>query len=365
MISKPVMQNTVDTIASIAGRKLCVYDTDGQLIACSGSGESAADKRSTSVRQVAGSAADIQEIHGELYFRIMGADQPEYVLVLDGTDELTRTLGRMAAFQLSGLAEAYRDRFDEEHFYKNLLLDNLLLVDIGTRAGKLHIPEKAERICLVIRFDQPPTPEISGLIQSALADGDILTQIDANNTVIIHVLADSGEETAARKAEIREYSEELIRALESGGAENFRISSGSPAAELKHLSQSYKEARMALDVSRVFYPNARVVSYSELGLGRLIYQLPLSLCQAFLRDTFGDYQPGQEEEEIRQTVDAFFRNNLSFSEAARELFIHRNTLIYRLEKIQKQTGLDIRVLEDALTYRVAMMVVSYMKYMEA
>ena len=134
--------------------------------------------------------------------------------------------------------------------------------------------------------------------------------------------------------------------------------------EIKQVSKSYKEAKMALDVGKIFYSERSIVAYSTLGIGRLIYQLPIPLCEMFMQEVFHENTPDTFDEETLSTIEKFFENNLNVSETARQLFVHRNTLVYRLEKLQKTTGLDIRVFEDALTFKIALMVASYMKYLE-
>ena len=134
--------------------------------------------------------------------------------------------------------------------------------------------------------------------------------------------------------------------------------------EIKEVSKSYKEAKMALDVGKIFYSEKNIVAYSNLGIGRLIYQLPWPLCKMYRREIFGNKSPDNFDDEMLTTINKFFENNLNVSETSRQLFIHRNTLVYRLDKIQKQTGLDIRIFEDSITFKIAMMVVKYMKYME-
>ena len=144
-----------------------------------------------------------------------------------------------------------------------------------------------------------------------------------------------------------------------------KIAYGTIVNEITQVSRSYKEAKMALDVGKIFYMEKSIVAYNTLGIGRLIYQLPLPLCRMFMKEVFkSDATPDTFDEETMVTINKFFENSLNVSETARQLYIHSNTLVYRLEKLQKSTGLDIRVFDDALTFKIAMMVVNYMKYME-
>ena len=146
---------------------------------------------------------------------------------------------------------------------------------------------------------------------------------------------------------------------------NVNIAYGTIVSEIKEVSRSYKEAKMALDVGKIFYSGQSVVAYNRLGIGRLIYQLPIPLCRMFIREIFEGKNPDDFDEETLQTINKFFENSLNVSETSRQLYIHRNTLVYRLDKLQKSTGLDLRVFEDAITFKIALMVVKYMKYMES
>ena len=146
---------------------------------------------------------------------------------------------------------------------------------------------------------------------------------------------------------------------------NVRVAFGTVVQELKDVSKSYKEAKLALDVGKIFYAERNVVAYSTLGIGRLIYQLPVNLCRIFIEEIFGDNLPIDLDEETLTTINKFFDNNLNVSETSRQLFVHRNTLVYRIEKIQKSTGLDLRNFDDALTFKIALMVVNYMKYLDS
>lgn len=143
-----------------------------------------------------------------------------------------------------------------------------------------------------------------------------------------------------------------------------RVSYGTIVSELKEVSRSYKEACLALDVGKIFFKEHTIIAYSVLGIGRLIYQLPIPLCKMFIQEIFKDRSPDEFDEETLTTINKFFENNLNVSETSRQLYIHRNTLVYRLDKLQKATGLDLRIFEDAITFKIALMVVEYMNYME-
>ena len=156
----------------------------------------------------------------------------------------------------------------------------------------------------------------------------------------------------------------VVDTLNSEALGKVRVASGSIVRDLKDISKSYKEAKMALDVGKIFYSEKYIIDYNRLGIGRLIYQLPLSLCKMYIEEIFKGIRIEEFDEETLNTINKFFENSLNVSETSRQLYIHRNTLVYRLDKLQKNTGLDVRVFEDAITFKIALMVAKYMAYME-
>ena len=295
------------------------------------------------------------------FLKIYDEQQLEYILIVGGAGENIYMIGKMAAFQIQNLLVAYKERFDKDNFIKNLLLDNLLLVDIYSRAKKLYIPVDAQRVVLIIECSAGREDNILEQMRPVFGNNnrDFITAVDENNVIIVKALTENDE-----MKEIEHYTANLIEWLETEGYSESRISYGTIVQEIKEVSRSYKEAKMAMDVGKIFFDERRVIAYSELGIGRLIYQLPIPLCKMFIREIFGGKSPDDFDEETLTTISKFFENSLNVSETSRQLFIHRNTLVYRLDKLQKSTGLDLRVFEDAITFKIALMVVKYMKYME-
>lgn len=357
MISNQILQNTIDGLKSIARVELCVMDVDGKEVA------STTDMGSSSKAAVefAASPADSQEIQGYQYFKIFDEQQLEYVLVVNGTGEDVYTIGKMAAFQIQNLLVAYKERFDKDNFIKNLLLDNLLLVDIYSRSKKLHIQTDVPRVVMIVESGNGRDNNALELTRAHLGSNskDFITAVDENNVIVVKELSD-GEATK----EIDKSAITLEAYLQKEGIKDIRIAYGTVIQEIKEVSRSYKEAKMALDVGKIFFDEREIIAYSELGIGRLIYQLPIPLCKMFIKEIFGGKSPDDFDEETLTTIYKFFENSLNVSETSRQLFIHRNTLVYRLDKLQKSTGLDLRVFEDAITFKIALMVVKYMKYME-
>ncbi len=358
MISNQILQNTIDGLKNIARVDFCVMDTEGKAVAYTADMSHCARQAA----EFALSAADSQEIQGYRYFKILDEQHTEYILVTGGSGEDIYTIGKMAAFQIQNLMVAYKERFDKDNFIKNLLLDNLLLVDIYGRAKKLHIQTDVSRVVLIVESANGKDNNALELtrVYFGNAGKDFITAVDENNVVVVRELPE-GE----NNRDIEKTAKALLSYLNKEGVKDAHIAFGTVVKEIKEVSRSYKEAKMALDVGKIFFDERNVIAYSELGIGRLIYQLPIPLCKMFIREIFGGKSPDDFDEETLTTISKFFENSLNVSETSRQLFIHRNTLVYRLDKLQKSTGLDLRVFEDAITFKIALMVVKYMKYMES
>lgn len=358
MISNQILQNTIEGLKGIARVELSVMDVDGKEVA------STMDMSNCSNAAVefAASPADSQEIQGYQYFKIYDEQQLEYVLVAGGSGEDVYTIGKMVAFQIQNLLVAYKERFDKDNFIKNLLLDNLLLVDIYSRSKKLHIQTDVARVVMIVESGNGRDNNALELTRTHFGGNnkDFITAVDENNVIVVKELSDSDV-----NKELEKVARSLNAYLTKEGIKEVRIAYGTIVHELKEVSRSYKEAKMALDVGKIFFDDRDIIAYSELGIGRLIYQLPIPLCKMFIREIFGGKSPDEFDEETLTTIYKFFENSLNVSETSRQLFIHRNTLVYRLDKLQKSTGLDLRVFEDAITFKIALMVVKYMKYMES
>jgi len=357
MISNQILQNTIEGLKGITRVDLCIMDLEGKEVA------STADMSNCSKATVefAVSPADSQEIQGFQYFKVYDEQQLEYILITAGSGEDVYMIGKMAAFQIQNLLVAYKERFDKDNFIKNLLLDNLLLVDIYSRSKKLHIQADVPRVVLIIEFDKSKDNNILELTRAHFGSNskDFITAVDENDVIVVKELPEGDHYKEIEKAAYN-----LQTFLHKENIKDARVAYGTVVSEIKEVSRSYKEAKMALDVGKIFFAERNVIAYSELGIGRLIYQLPIPLCKMFIREIFGGKSPDEFDEETLTTIHKFFENSLNVSETSRQLFIHRNTLVYRLDKLQKTTGLDLRVFEDAITFKIALMVVKYMKYME-
>ena len=359
MISNQVLQTTIDGLKNITRIDICVMDVEGKALATT---IDSVEEYEDAVMAFVESPADSQVLQGYQFFKVFDEHQLEYVILAKGDSDDVYMVGKLAAFQIQNLLVAYKERYDKDNFIKNLLLDNLLLVDIYNRAKKLHIDTSVRRLVFLIETknekDTNALETLKGLFASKARD--FITQVDEKNIILVkEVKANEGYEDMDKTARV------ILDMLNTEAMTKVHVAYGTIVEEIKDVSRSYKEAKMALDVGKIFYGDRNVVAYSSLGIGRLIYQLPIPLCKMFIREIFGDKSPEEFDEETLATINKFFENSLNVSETSRQLYIHRNTLVYRLDKLQKSTGLDLRVFEDAITFKIALMVVKYMDYMES
>ncbi|MBR1477593.1 MAG: helix-turn-helix domain-containing protein [Lachnospiraceae bacterium] len=339
MISNAVVNKCIDEIREISHMEIELYDPTDEK-----------------VKGFMESEADSQNVGGKHLFKVMNEEEVLYVLETGGDGADAYMVGRLATAELKHLIIAYRDRVDHDNFYQNLILDNLLLVDIYNRAKKLHIEAVRDRVVFLVEAKKGNDGAVREILKSMFSaqSGDVVTAVDEENIIVIKSLQEKYD-----AEELMEEAESIVTMLNTEAMVSVRVSYGNVVAELKDVSKSYKEAKMAMDVGKIFYADRDVTSYASLGIGRLIYQLPENLCRVFIDEIFGDNIPDDLDEETLITINKFFENNLNISETSRQLFIHRNTLVYRIEKLQKETGLDLRNFDDAMVFKIALMVVNY------
>ncbi|MCR4690665.1 MAG: helix-turn-helix domain-containing protein [Lachnospiraceae bacterium] len=355
MITTQVIQKCIDDLKNISKVDLQIYDTEGAFVAKT---QDAPGADTEILAQFTGSAADSQSVGGMQYLKIYEEGEPAYVLICEEGAE-SYMIGRIAAAQIQSLSVAYREKYDRNNFFQNLILDNMLLVDIYNRAKKLHIETSGPRVVMLLEFPQGKESTASDYLKGMFLEqtGDYVTAVDENSQIVIKQLSDKdGYE------EVNELAQSIVSMMNTEAMLNVKLASGTIVQELKDVSKSYKEAKMAMEVGKIFYEEKDVVSYHALGIGRLIYQLPPNLCRIFIEEIFGGDMPEEIDEETLITIETFLENNLNVSETSRQLYVHRNTLLYRLEKLEKLTGLDIRIFEDALTLKIALMVVKRAEY---
>ena len=357
MLSSQILQNTIDGLKNITRREFSVLEREGKVTASTESDllNAQVDAAAEFVR----SAAESQLVKGYQYFKVFDNGIAEYVVLIKGEDEETYRIGKIATFQIQGLIIAYKERFDRDNFIKNLLLDNLLLVDIYSRAKKLRIENKIRRVVYVV---EARTDEDAGMLEIMRnifpsKHKDFVTVVDQEHIILAKEL-----KSTDTPEDIETHAKTICDTLSSEAMQPVRVGIGTAVNDLKFVSRSFKEAKMALEVGKIFEMTSLVINYETLGIGRLIYQLPMSLCRMFVNEVLRGEDADDFDEETLITVDKFFENNLNVSETARKLYIHRNTLVYRLDKLQKQTGLDLRNFDDAITFKITLMVGKYMNH---
>jgi len=358
MISNQILQNTIDGLRQIARIDLCVMDTEGKVLA---STIMIGSEYESAVLSFVDSPADSQVLQGFQFFKVFDEHQLEYVILAKGDSDDVYMVGKLAAFQLQNLLVAYKERYDKDNFIKSLLMDNLLLVDIYNRAKKLHIETDMRRSVFIIETKHEKDTNALETVRSLFADKsrDFITAVDEKYIILVRELKANED-----YADLEKTAHVLVDMLNTEALSKVHVAYGTIVNEIKDVSRSYKEAKIALDVGKIFYSGRNVVAYNNLGIGRLIYQLPMPLCKMFIKEIFDGKSPDDFDEETITTINKFFENSLNVSETSRQLYIHRNTLVYRLDKLQKSTNLDLRVFEDAITFKIALMVVKYMKYLE-
>lgn len=358
MISNQILLNTIEGLKNITRIDMCVMDTEGKVLASTFSG---AENNEEAVVAFVDSQADSQVVSDFQFFKVSEDSQLEYILLAKGSTDDVYMVGKMAAFQIQNLLVAYKERYDKDNFIKNLLLDNMLLVDIYSRAKKLHIETNMKRVVYIIETKNEKDTNALETIRGLFAgkSKDFITAVDEKNIILVK------EVEGQTYAELDKIANTLLDMSNAEAMARVNIAYGTIVNDIKEVSKSYKEAKLALDVGKIFYSDKKVIAYNRLGIGRLIYQLPMPLCKMFIKEIFDGKSPDDFDEETLSTINKFFENSLNVSETSRQLYIHRNTLVYRLDKLQKNTNLDLRVFDDAITFKIALMVVKYMKYMES
>ena len=352
MISNQILQSTIDGLKNIIRRELSVAEREGKIVATT---------EESMVNTVIESPAENQLVQGYQYFKVFDNGSPEYIVMINGEDEEAYRIGKITAFQIQNLLVAYKERFDGDNFIKNLLLDNLLLVDIYSRAKKLRIENNVPRVVFLIETEIDKEFNVVEIVRSIFPtkQKDFVTAVDEKSIILVKELKEKDS-----KEEIDQISKHIYDTLSAEAMTSVYVAIGTVVNDLKNVSASYKEAKMALEVGKIFEENKKIVNYEQLGIGRLIYQLPAPLCKMFINEVLHGLSMDQFDEETLTTVNKFFENNLNVSETSRQLYIHRNTLVYRLDKLQKMTGLDLRNFDDAIIFKIMLMVSKYMHYRE-
>ena len=356
-MSGRIFQNVVLQLKENTDRTVGVIDGEGIVIACS---ELAmiGQRWAEHVPVINAAGGAIVASDGKTFKALNGwGAQFDYAAFAFGDNEISRTVCAMATVALNAAKAYYEEKHDRGSFIKDIISDNIMLGDIYVRAKELRVVADVPRGVFVVRTLKKGESVPTDVIQSLFPDrqNDFVLSIGEGDVVLIRQMP---EGTGIK--DLNKIASTIEEALRSGGEPTVVVGIGTVATHLRDLAKSYKEAQIAIEVGKVFDTEKYVINYENLGIGRLIYQLPTILCQMFLQEVFKKNPIDALDQETLLTINKFFENNLNVSETARKLFVHRNTLVYRLEKIKKLTGLDLREFDDAITFKVALMVKKYL-----
>ncbi len=361
MLSSQVLQKVIYDMKGITGAEISVWELEGNCIATTDSVDEEQKEAIYNFLYVQAEEEGNYVIGEHSVFMVGEEGDTAYLLMLSEVEGDVEVIGKLCANQLENLIEASRERLTKNSFIQNLLLDNYLPVELYNKAQKLHIDTQARRVVFVIQPQKENTPHVVEILRNLYKLGakDFMTAIDEHHTIYIKYLSDDQQEK-----EIKQIAATISDTLSAEVMTKVRVAYGTAKEEIQELPKAYQEALMALDIGKVFFTEQTVISYARLGIGRLIYQLPVSLCKVFLDEVLVGKAFSQFDEELMVAVNALFENNLNISETARGLYMHRNTLVYKLEKVQKITGLDVRAFEDAMLFKIAMMVSNHVNFLQ-
>ena len=268
---------------------------------------------------------------------------------------------QMALEQIRCLCLAYREKYNKNDFLMGLMTGGVPSYDVQQRAARLHIAPEENRILFLIEMKEPD--EIVGEILKNLFPSQTkayIVPVSKERLAVLYPFHETKDSKDSADEYARHLAHAIVDTLNAEALAHVQVSFSQMIPSLLELSGAFREASLALKVGKLFYPEQTVFPYNELGIGRLIYQLPVSLCESFLQEVFLDKIPDKLDDETLLTINRFLQNNLNIAETSRQLHMHRNTLIYRLEQIEKRTGLDLRQFEDAMTFKIATMVMNYL-----
>ena len=354
-MSNRLFQGIIHQMKEAVDRVIGVIDENGVIISCSELVKIGETRQG--IRDELAYTSDVVTSGGYTYRPIGSVTRSDYVVFIEGEDKIADKMAMMLAISLHSIINLYDEKYDKSSFIKNIILDNILPSDIYIKSKELHFSNEVVRIVLLIKFFGKSDMVPFDIIQNMYPDKnkDYVISVGENDVVLVKEIKANYD-----MRDIEKMAKSIADTLSSEFYTKVSIGIGTAADNIKDLARSYEEAQVALEVGKVFDTDKNIITYENLGIGRLIYQLPTTLCEMFLQEVFKKGSLESLDRETLTTIQCFFENNLNVSETSRKLFVHRNTLVYRLEKIRKLTGLDLREFEHAITFKVALMVKKYM-----
>ncbi len=354
-MSNRLFQGVIHQMRDVVDRTIGVIDETGAVIAC-GDLSRIGEIRTNNLVSIFSSATSVSA-DGYLYQSFGSHMHPEYAVFVEGEDSVAHNYIGVLSVSLSSIKQFYDEKYDRSNFIKNIILDNILPGDIYLKARELHFNNESSRVVLLVRLLDKNEVSVFDVIQNLFPEKtkDFVINISESDIAIVKEIKSDVE-----GKDLEKLARSISDTLSSEFYTHTLIGIGTPVVGVKDLARSFKEAQVALEVGKVFDTERNIVSYEHLGIARLIYQLPTTLCEMFLKEIFKVGSIETLDQETLFTIQRFFENNLNVSETSRKLFVHRNTLVYRLEKIKKLTGLDLREFDDAIVFKVALMVKKYL-----
>ena len=354
-MSNRLFQGIIHQMKDAIDRVIGVIDENGVVISCSELVKIGEIRQGIRDEMVYASEGIVTG--GFTYRSVSGGAKTEYVVFVEGEDKMAEKMAKLLAISLGNIKNLYDEKYDKGSFIKNIILDNILPSDIYIKSKELHFNTEEVRIVFLIKFFGKTDMLPFEMLQNMFPDKskDYVISVGEHDIVLVK---DIKPGTDSR--EIERIATNIADTLCTEFYTKVAIGVSTAVDNIKDLARAYKEAQVALEVGKVFETEKNIISYENLGIGRLIYQLPTTLCEMFLQEVFKKGNLESLDRETLMTIQCFFENNLNVSETSRKLFVHRNTLVYRLEKIRKLTGLDLREFEHAITFKVALMVKKYL-----
>ena len=354
-MSNRLFQGVVHQMRDAIDRVIGVVDESASVIACSDLSKIGMSNEFVSL--------DLSDSHDTFIrdgytYRTFGSHmKPVYAVFIEGVDEAAAKYANILAITLSSIKQYYDEKYDRNNFIKNIVLDNVLPGDIVVKARELHFNADVNRVVLLVRIISANDVSAYDVIQNLFPDKnkDFVFNITESDIVLVKEI-----KAGVDSKDLEKLARSIADTLSSEFYTRVNVGIGTPVLGVKGLARSFKEAQIALEVGKVFDTDKAIVSYDNLGIARLIYHLPTTLCETFLNEVFKKGSIESLDHETLFTIQRFFENNLNVSETSRKLFVHRNTLVYRLEKIKKLTGLDLREFDHAIIFKIALMVKKYL-----
>ena len=350
------LQKCLDDWKEISRLDFCLLDLNSQPFCATCSRQLPSASR---LEEFSESSALCMANTGSCLYKVHDREEFSYILIVWGSGDSVPTIGELAVYQIESLITAYAEKNDKNTFMQKLLLGNYTEVEAFNQAKKLRVSSTSSRAVFLVETRQEKDEHALATIKNIFSarTKDFITSIDDTGIIVVHELSSTETEE-----DLENIAFMLVDMLGTEAMTQAWVSYSNMADDLKQLSNAYKEARTAMEIGKIFYSERNVFSYRRLGIGRLIYQLPVSICEMFIQEIFGEESLDSIDSETLAIIRTFFENNLNLSETSRQLYVHRNTLVYRFEKIQKKFGLDLRTFEDALTFKLAMLVTSHVTY---